>query len=75
MPRKRATVSVCGQTVVDDDTGHKCRGIDGCKPCEREIRQRAYEISLARRGVPHDPQSDWLQAETELLGRRILGLT
>ena len=42
---------------------------------KQDIRQRAYAISRERRGVPGDPRGDWLQAETELLGRRFLGLT
>jgi hypothetical protein len=33
---------------------------------EEEIRTRAYEIFLARRGGPGDAISDWFQAEHEL---------
>jgi hypothetical protein len=73
--RKRASVSACGQTFVHGDSGPTCLYIDGCGLWEHEIRQRAYDISLTRPGARPDPQSDWLQAETELLGRRILGLT
>jgi hypothetical protein len=36
-------------------------------PTESEIRARAYEIYQARNGEPGDPESDWLQAERELL--------
>ncbi|MGD8452413.1 MAG: DUF2934 domain-containing protein [Phycisphaerae bacterium] len=31
-----------------------------------QIRQRAYEIFLARNGGPGDASSDWAQAEREL---------
>ena len=73
--QERASVSACGQTFFHDKSGPTCLYIDGCGLWEHEIRQRAYDISLARRGAPRDPQSDWLQAKTELLGRRALGLT
>ena len=32
---------------------------------EARVRERAYEISLARKG-PADPVADWFQAEQEL---------
>ncbi len=35
-------------------------------PTQDQIRQRAYEIFLRRKGGPGDPHSDWVQAETEL---------
>lgn len=34
-------------------------------PSEALVRERAYEISLARTG-PADPVADWFQAEQEL---------
>jgi hypothetical protein len=34
---------------------------------EEQIRQRAYQIYIARRGAYGDPVSDWLQAERDLL--------
>ena len=73
--RKHASVSADGQTAVhgDPDTTRLC--LDDWEPGEYEIRQRAYEVSLTRPGTPPDPEFDWLQAETELLGRHILGLT
>jgi hypothetical protein len=37
------------------------------QPTPEEIRFRAYEIFLARGGRPGDPESDWLQAERELI--------
>jgi hypothetical protein len=73
--RERASVSAAGQTAVQGDPDRTTLCLDDCEPCEYEIRQRAYEISLTRPGAPPDSQSDWLQAQTELLGRRILGLT
>ncbi len=35
-------------------------------PTVEQIRQRAYEIYLARNCAPGDPVADWLQAEQEL---------
>jgi len=37
-------------------------------PTLEQIRRRAYEIFLARRGAPGNPEADWLQAERELRG-------
>ncbi len=36
-------------------------------PPREAIERRAYELYLARDGKGGDPQSDWLQAEKELL--------
>ncbi len=36
------------------------------EPTHEEIRKRAYDIYLARKGAPGDPTKDWLQAEREL---------
>jgi hypothetical protein len=73
--RTHASISAGGQTAVHGDPDQTRLRVVDCEPCECDIRQRAYQISLTRRGVRPDPQSDWLQAKTELLGRRILGLT
>jgi len=35
---------------------------------EEQIRERAYQIYLARNGAPGDPTADWYQAERELRG-------
>lgn len=35
-------------------------------PSEEEVRQRAYEIYLARGGSHGDPDQDWWAAETQL---------
>jgi len=35
-------------------------------PSEEQIRARAYELYLARKGAPGNPVDDWLQAEFEL---------
>ena len=35
-------------------------------PTVEEIRQRAYEIFLARGGMPGNELEDWLRAEQEL---------
>ena len=34
---------------------------------EEQIRERAYQLYLARGGAPGDPVQDWLRAERELL--------
>lgn len=39
------------------------------EPTVEEIRRRAYEIYLERRGVGGSPEADWLQAERELRAR------
>ncbi len=41
-------------------------------PTEEQIRQRAYEIYLARGGKPGNPEWDWYQAELELKARLAL---
>ncbi len=38
-------------------------------PTVEQIRQRAYEIYLARNGRPGNPDWDWQQAELELRAR------
>ncbi len=38
-------------------------------PTETQIRQRAYEIYVARNGAPGNPEWDWQQAELELRAR------
>jgi hypothetical protein len=42
-------------------------------PTHEEIRARAYELFLARKGHPGDPVADWLQAEAELRRERAPG--
>ena len=44
----------------------------GAEPTDAEIRVRAYERYLARKGQDADPVADWLAAEAEL--RRERGL-
>ncbi len=39
-------------------------------PSEDQIRQRAFEIFMARGGAPGNELADWLQAERELYARR-----
>jgi hypothetical protein len=36
------------------------------EPTKQAIRERAYQIYLARNGAPGDSESDWLAAEREL---------
>jgi hypothetical protein len=46
------------------------RGATRNAPTEAEVRQRAYDIYLQRRGGPGDPVQDWLAAERELDAKR-----
>ena len=39
-------------------------------PTQDQIRQRAFEIFMARGGAPGNEMADWLQAEHELYARR-----
>lgn len=41
------------------------------KIAEEQIRQRAYQIFLARGTRPGTAQGDWLQAEKELMARLV----
>jgi Protein of unknown function (DUF2934) len=36
------------------------------EPSEQRIRERAYQIYLARNGGPGDALSDWLEAEEQM---------
>jgi len=42
------------------------------EPTEAQIRQRAFEIYIARNGAPGTPEGDWAQAENELRSRLAL---
>ena len=44
-------------------------------PSREAIRERAYFLYLARNGDAGDPQSDWLQAERELIAERAKAAT
>lgn len=41
-------------------------------PTEDQVRQRAYEIYVARGGAPGNADADWRQATHELQGRMTL---
>ncbi len=41
-------------------------------PTEEQVRQRAYEIYIARGARPGNPEWDWQQAELELRARLAL---
>jgi hypothetical protein len=44
------------------------------EPTQEQIRQRAYEIYVARGAAPGSADADWRQAEQELRGRlRLFG--
>jgi len=36
-------------------------------PTEQDIRLRAYQFYLERRGAPGDPMADWIRAERDLI--------
>jgi hypothetical protein len=36
---------------------------------EEQVRQRAYELYLERRGTTGTPEEDWYRAESELRGK------
>jgi hypothetical protein len=40
------------------------------EPSDEEIRQRAYEIYLAKGGAPGNEVEDWLQAEREVRSKQ-----
>jgi len=43
-------------------------------PLEQEIRLRAYYRYLDREGAGGDEMSDWLEAESDVLGRHAMGI-
>ncbi|HWC03600.1 MAG TPA: DUF2934 domain-containing protein [Methylomirabilota bacterium] len=46
----------------------------GKSTIEDEIRLRAYYRYLEREGAPGDEMSDWLEAESDVLGRHATGV-
>jgi len=65
MPEKKTAAPRVRKTTARRTT---TRAAAAVLPSEEEIRQRAYEIFLARGGRPGSPDQDWLQAERELNG-------
>ena len=64
--RKNAVTSIqphALQVVPDDRKNAKTVNLD------EEIRRRAYEIYLERRGTAGDAHQDWLMAEREIRAR------
>ena len=55
-----------GKQVVRELQDIEAPELANGEPTEAEIRQRAYEIFLSRKGAPGSPEVDWLQAECEL---------
>jgi hypothetical protein len=49
-------------------------GAERADSLEDEIRLRAYYRYLERDGEPGDAESDWLEAESDVLGRRATGV-
>lgn len=65
--RKKAVASIeppAGQVVPGGSNG---KSID----LKEEIRHRAYEIYLERRGTPGNEHEDWLLAEREVRARHL----
>jgi hypothetical protein len=52
--------------TTGDTPGRKVGGETRIEITPDRIRERAYEIFLARNGGPGDPAADWCQAEREL---------
>jgi hypothetical protein len=44
----------------------KSKAVKRQPPTQEEIALRAYHIYLERKGVPGNPQEDWIRAEREL---------
>ena len=55
------------KTLQKKETSGKSNKPAGKKVSEIDIRKRAYEIYLNRKGEDGSAQSDWLIAEDELL--------
>ncbi len=71
MAAKRTTSTVTG-TATKTSTATTTRSAvtktrTRVMPTEDQIRDRAFQIFLARNGAPGDARSDWLQAERELI--------
>ena len=67
--RKKAVASIeppAGQVVPDGNNG---KSID----LREEIRRRAYELYLERRGTAGNEHQDWLLAEREVRARHQQG--
>ena len=68
--RKRAVAStetLPGQVVAGGSNGASTKDLN------EEIRLRAYEIYLERRGCAGDEHQDWLSAEREIRARHQQG--
>lgn len=67
-----STASQAAQRASSSSSGQAVEAKQGAEPTDTEIRVRAYERYLARKGQDADPVADWLAAEAEL--RRERGL-
>jgi len=63
--RKRAVASIETPAAQGVPEGSNGKSID----LKEEIRRRAYEIYLERRGTAGDEHQDWLLAEREVRAR------
>ncbi len=61
----RSTTKTPARTPTARGAVTKCR--TKVMPTEEQIRLRAYEIYLRRGNAPGTPESDWAQAERELI--------
>jgi glycosyltransferase involved in cell wall biosynthesis len=62
--RTTSTSPKPARSAVTSKTVKQVTGM--AEPTQDDVRQRAYEIYLARNDRPGDPVADWLQAEREL---------
>jgi len=53
-------------TVVETSTMESANQASQTQPTPEQIRQRAYDIYVSRKGALGDEVEDWLQAEREL---------
>jgi hypothetical protein len=56
-------------TGIKKGTGPSTTIPPASEPTHDQIKKRAYQIFLARKGAPGNPMADWLQAERELRER------
>lgn len=68
---RKPTSKVAAKTTrsrTTRSTTRPARGSAAVRLTDEHVRQRAYEIYMARNGGPGDALADWTQAERELRG-------
>ena len=69
-PRASKVTSKTGASTSGNGNGNGMTATTATAvPSATEIAKRSYELFLARGGLDGHDVEDWLQAETELLGR------